>query len=99
MVDMSVDEVAAAGRLVADTSRYLTDGLSVLGREIDDLSTTWRGQASDAYTSAWAEVFAGAQDILAALSSMADSLDSVATGTEATEAVTAQSISSLRGIV
>ncbi|MGU3435822.1 WXG100 family type VII secretion target [Actinomycetes bacterium M1A6_2h] len=95
---ITADEVAATSRLVADTSRYLNDGLSTLGREIDDLSTTWRGQASDAYASAWAEVSAGAHDVIAALDSMADSLDIVARGTAATEAATTHSISSLHGI-
>ncbi|GGF98307.1 hypothetical protein GCM10007304_10380 [Rhodococcoides trifolii] len=97
-LDITVDEVAATGRLVTETSRYLSDGLSSLGREIDDLSTTWRGQASDAYASAWAEVRAGAQEILAALASTGDSLGVVAQTTAGTEAVTAQSISALRGI-
>ena len=95
---ITVDEVAATGRLVTETARYLTDGLASLGHDIDDLPATWRGQASDAYASAWAEVRAGAAEVLAALASLGDSLDVVAESTNATETATAQSISSLRGI-
>jgi WXG100 family type VII secretion target len=66
--------VQDTGTFVRDAATSLRNGVRSADTEVQNLMTSWKGAAADAYYAGWEETKKGALEVLDALATMADLL-------------------------
>ncbi|RBO79616.1 WXG100 family type VII secretion target [Nocardia puris] len=88
-------EVSDTGQFVKLTAEELIAEVRSVDREIEQLMSSWTGDAANAYLQGWQETRSGALEVLEALGTLADLLGVSSRRYTATDTSNAQTWSSL----
>jgi WXG100 family type VII secretion target len=90
------EDVAAIGRYVYGAAENLRSALNTANREVDALTSgSWAGTAATTFGQGWHECQEGGNQIIDALTTMAEKLGITATNFHAQDTRTSNAISSL----